>query len=90
MLDVGDNLAAIDRAGYQSIDTFSLPESDWWDPFYRDLSTELDEFRRRHAANGSEAFEGQGLIEHFEGEMDTLRESQGSYSYVFYIMRKPH
>jgi hypothetical protein len=88
MVNVRDNLAAIDRAGYQQIDSFTLPESDWWDRFYRDLSTELVEFKRRHPGNTDEVHEGQALIEHLEGEMDTLRESQASYSYVFYIMRK--
>lgn len=89
MVNLSDNLAAIDRAGYQQIGDFALPESDWWDRFYRDLSAEIVEFKRRHPGSEGVEYEGQALIEQLEAEIHTLRESQGSYSYVFYIMRKP-
>jgi ubiquinone/menaquinone biosynthesis C-methylase UbiE len=89
MLDLRDNLAAIDDAGYQQIGNFALPESDWWDVFYRDLSAEVREYKRQHRASANEEYEGQAVIELLEDEMETLRKSQGSYSYVFYIMRKP-
>ena len=90
MVDVSDNLAAIDRAGYRQICNFALPESDWWDHFYRDLSAELAEYRQRHQGNDGDSLEEQTLIEEFESEMEALRESQGSYSYVFYVMQKPN
>lgn len=87
MSETGENRASIARAGYELIDEFALPESDWWDHYYGDLEKRLENF--------AEGFEGAdreiagAVAGQVNAEIETLRNSRGSYGYVFYIMRNP-
>jgi ubiquinone/menaquinone biosynthesis C-methylase UbiE len=81
------NLAAIDRAGYERIEAFPLPESDWWNHFYAGLATEIEAVEHEFA--NLELGAGREVVDLMNREMEVLRESPGAYSYVFYIARKP-
>jgi SAM-dependent methyltransferase len=91
MTDTRDNLAAIERAGYEPIESFSLPESDWWDHFYSGLAAEIESVEREYAQKepGEGLGAGRAVIDMMNREMEVLREDPDAYSYVFYIARKP-
>jgi len=80
-----ENFVTIDRVGYQRIDSFPLPESDWWDHYYAGLAIEIE----RVTDEFDELGEGLAVIDQCNLEMEVLRKNPGTYSYVFYIARKP-
>jgi len=88
MRSAEENCAAIEHAGFELVECFTLPESDWWDTYYAGLSAELETFVDRF--EGEERGIATVVAEQSNLEMDVLRKSESSYSYVFYIMRKPN
>lgn len=82
-----DNRDAIARAGFDLIDEFTLPESDWWDHYYADLAKRLETFVEEFDGRDREI--ARRVVEQTEIEIETLRHGRGSYGYVFYIMRNP-
>lgn len=83
MLGVEENRALIENAGYERLHDFALPELDWWDPYYRELEQRLDELENENLGPD------QSVVNACKREIEVLRRSQGTYGYVFYIMRKP-
>lgn len=79
-----DTRRMVENAGYELIDDFPLPEADWWDTYYRELDQQL----RR--LEGESLGAGQAVVDLCRREMEVLRESQGCYGYVYFIMRKPN
>jgi serine/threonine-protein kinase HipA len=77
-----EHRAEIAAAGYEWIADFPLPESDWWDTYYRELGERLDEIEREDPGAG------RTVVEMCRREIDVMRGAQGACSYVFYIMRK--
>jgi len=85
MTSVRDNREAIVRAGYQLLDAFPLPESDWWDHYYAGLAAEIAKVEDEFA--GTELETDRAVIDQCNEEMELLRRHPGAYSYVFYIAR---
>jgi serine/threonine-protein kinase HipA len=81
--DVATNCDRAERAGYEVISTFELPIGDWkayYDPIEERATELLPEYEDDPAA--LEVLSG-----HRE-EVRILEESEGSYTYVFYLLRK--
>ncbi len=81
--DAESNIDAIKKAGYLPVEHFSLPESSWWDNYYRPIEARLPSFRREYAGNESALQE----IEAEQTEIDFYRKYSEYYGYVFYVMR---
>jgi len=84
MADVDTNLAAIKDCRYKVLRHFALPESAWWEPYYRPLEDRLRLFREKYAA-ASEKLE---VIESVQVEIDIYRTYSSYYGYVFYLMQR--
>jgi cyclopropane fatty-acyl-phospholipid synthase-like methyltransferase len=70
-------------AGYRVLDTFTLPDSAWWDDYYRPLQA-------RMAALRTEAVNDPALAEVIASaarEIELYTRFGSSYGYVFYLLR---
>ncbi|HYH96857.1 class I SAM-dependent methyltransferase [Hyalangium sp.] len=80
---VASNTAAARAAGYQVLDTFTLPASAWWDEYYSPL-------RERVHAMRAEAATDPALAEALAPatrEIELYERHGDSYGYVFYLLR---
>lgn len=81
------NCDTIEHSDYQLVESFALPESAWWS-YYRPLEVRVAELRKKYAASEHAAAAAETLDE-MQQEIDVLRASENSYSYVFYVARRP-
>ena len=80
---VGDNLKAIDEAGYSIVGHFTLPDSSWWDGYYTPLEAHVRTMRLKYAGNE----DALSVIEAAQLEIDLHRKYSAYYDYVFFVMR---
>jgi len=81
--DIQGNLNAITRAGYRPIGSFTLPESAWWDLYYKAIEDKLFMFRDKYKGNN----EALRFADMEQTEMDLFRKYADYYGYVFYILQ---
>lgn len=84
MQTIGANLAIIEASGYQLINHFTLPSSDWWEEYYNPIAAKLPAFREKYHANTV----AQKVADMELAEMRLFREYETTYGYVFYTMRR--
>ncbi len=84
ILTAAECLEGIDRAGYERVGSFTLPESSWRDEYYRPVEEEIGRMRKRYPGNARVA----ELCEEMEREKDMYRKYSDYYGYVFFVMRK--
>jgi SAM-dependent methyltransferase len=77
-----DNLRALERSGYALAGSFTLPDADWEDGYYGELSRRIPALRARCAHP-----EGRAVLDAAEEEIAVFRERQESFGYAFYVMR---
>lgn len=82
MGSVDSNTAAAREAGYQVLDTFALPASDWLHEFYRPLRERMEALRTEAAADPGLS----QVIAAEEQEIALYERYGGSYGYVFYLL----
>ena len=71
-------------AGYDNIQSFVLPATDFWN-YYGPAEARLHEVRTRHAGDPQVA----ARLAEAQLEYDLYRKYSDAYGYVFYVMRKP-
>ncbi len=84
MGQIEDNLERARRAGYTPLDTFTLPESAWWNEYYTPQLAKLAKLERRSPKDSVLAT----LIAGARAEIDLYRRHSGAYGYVFYLLRR--
>jgi ubiquinone/menaquinone biosynthesis C-methylase UbiE len=77
-------LDGIRRAGYETVGSFTLPESAWRDGYYRPLEAETA--RMRHAYPGNARVSE--LCDDMEREIVMYRKYSKYYGYIFFVMKK--
>lgn len=77
------NKEIIERAGYQVVDSFILPETVWRDDFYKPYQSRLDSLKVKYAGN----HEASEVLEACQREIDMFTKYSRYYSYVFYVMQ---
>jgi ubiquinone/menaquinone biosynthesis C-methylase UbiE len=78
------NIRSVESAGYETLETFVVPDEDWWQDYYTPIServTALRETRREP--------EWVAALDAADLETSIVRDCAGSFGYVFYLMRKP-
>lgn len=80
---VPELLNTIHACDYDCIAQFAMPESAWWDEYYRPLQQNVAAFRERHR-NEADA---QQLAERVKREIDIWLKYRTSYAYAFFVMR---
>jgi SAM-dependent methyltransferase len=82
--DIDTNLQIIDACGYHLIDQFVLPESAWWDDYYKPLEEKSKLMRDNYRDNQ----QAQAFFDALDTEIDMYRAHSDYYGYVFYIMQR--
>jgi SAM-dependent methyltransferase len=77
------NLSLMKSCGFEIIGNFHLPESAWWEQYYRPLEDLLRSFRERYAADQEKL----DFIKSIQEEIDIYRKHSSYYGYIFYLMR---
>lgn len=78
------NCVIAERAGYEVVATFPLPESAWWEDYYTPLIKRLADLRVAAAGDP----DAEALIDFSEREIAVYREHAGEYGYEFFVLRK--
>ncbi len=81
---VAEVLEIAKKTGYEPVGSFTLPESTWWDSYYRPTETGIEGMRKKYP--GNERVEE--LCRRMEREIDMYRKYAKYYGYVFFVMRK--
>ena len=76
-------LKTIDDCGYETVGHFPLPESAWWDDYYRPLQENLTAFRKRYP----DASDARELADQCRREIDVWHAYREFYGYDFFVMR---
>ncbi|WP_029010600.1 SAM-dependent methyltransferase [Azospirillum halopraeferens] len=78
------NRAAAERLGWRVLDTVTLPDSAWWDEYYRPLEARIAEWRERYPGDAARA----AVLDAEAAEIDLRRRFGAGYGYVFYLLRR--
>jgi SAM-dependent methyltransferase len=79
-----ENTRSAERAKYQPVDSFALPDTAWSN-YYGPLEERIALLRGKYAS----VEDAQATLDSMQREIDVFRASEGSYSYVFYVARRP-
>jgi SAM-dependent methyltransferase len=75
--------AAVDAAGFETLGSFSLPPSAWWDGYYGPMEPKIEELRRDLPDDPA----AQQVAAAAEEEIRMHRRYSDSYSYGFFVVR---
>lgn len=78
------NVAVAEQCGYEVIDHFVIPPSNWWDEYYTPLLERIATLRQTCCGHGPLA----EMITATEREIAMVRRFPDAVGYVFYLMRK--
>jgi SAM-dependent methyltransferase len=81
---ISRNLEIVRGAGYEPLDTFVLPESDWWNDYYDPILAKLPALREKYGRDE----EAQAVLDMEDAEMALYRKYSAWYGYVFYLARR--
>lgn len=84
METLAGNLARIDSEGYDTVETFAVPNDDWWTDYYTPLRDRIASLR----ASGDIDSDLAEVLDATEQEIDLFSRHGDSYGYVFYLLRK--
>lgn len=73
----------LQHLGYDLLDSFALPDNDWWDEYYTPLNRRLNGLRETFI----EDEESTAYLGALAAEMDVRRRHPEAYGYVFYVLR---
>ncbi|MBT8496189.1 MAG: class I SAM-dependent methyltransferase, partial [Deltaproteobacteria bacterium] len=76
--------AAIERAGLELVDHFTLPDEAWWDDFYGPMEARIDELRTTHEGDD----EALAILDELAGEPKMHRQCAGFYGYQFFVAQR--
>lgn len=77
-------LALTTECGYEVLDSFVLPQSDWLDEYYAPMQQRIDDLRAEYAADAEAIAE----LEVHQEEIDVCRQHGDEYGYLFVIARR--
>jgi hypothetical protein len=84
MLDVAANERLIGGCGFELVDEFVLPDSSWWESYYRPLEARLVRYCCAFAADPEKL----ALLKRIQAEIDMRREYAEYYGNVFFLLRR--
>jgi len=87
MGDVAECLRRVERNGFRILDHFTLPESAWWDDYYRPMEDRLIMLRERFSGEDGGDVDALALLDECQREIDYFRRWSGLYGYQFVIVQ---
>ena len=79
---IPDYVYEIPKHGYELVDHFALPESFWWDHFYRPLEVRLAELREKYREDREQT----KVLEKEQREVDLNKKYPGCYGSAFFVI----
>lgn len=76
-------LRTVETCDYDCIAQFPIPQSAWWDDYYRPLQQNVTAFRDRHRREA----DAQQVADGVQQEIDIWRKYGAFYAYEFFVMR---
>lgn len=83
MTDAAGVQGHVEAAGYRVLESFPLPESAWWLPYYEPLLERVGELRPQHAGDP----DARALLDEAVREVELYREHAQAYQYRFFVTR---
>ena len=83
-MDVTGVAESIRVAGYELIDSFTLPDSAWWDAYYTPLLARLPGLESKYAGDAARL----SVIAAVRREVEIRRCFASTYGYEFFVARK--
>ena len=80
---IAENMEIIRQEGYDLVGNFTLPESGWWDDFYKPLQRRTNQLMHKYAGNE----EALAMLDASKQEIDMYKKYSPYYGYVFYLMQ---
>ena len=82
---LNDALSTLRSSGLELIGHFTLPDSAWWDEFYRPMTERIQALTRQYAGDG----EAQDILAQLAAEPDLHLRYSDYYAYEFFVARRP-
>ncbi|MBN2412691.1 class I SAM-dependent methyltransferase [candidate division KSB1 bacterium] len=83
MTDIPGNLHIIKKCGLSLVDYFILPDSAWWENYYKPLQDQILQFRKKYK-NEKPALD---IVQMIQLEIDIYKRYADYYGYVFYVVQ---
>ncbi len=83
MTQVETNIATAERAGYECLNSFSLPESAWWNDYYDPIRARLPALFDKYTGDD----EALNQLRESAEEIDLFERYSQQFNYVFYVFR---
>ena len=74
-----------ERLGYEQLERFVLPESDWWDDYYTPMIQRIALLRAKYEVDQIAI----AVLDESQEEIDMYREYHDCYGYTFFVLKKP-
>ncbi len=84
MKNITENITILQNLGYHYINSFTLPESSWWNNYYTPLGGRLNDLQKKYQGNE----EANAVLDEEQREIELYRNYSDYYGYVFYLMQK--
>jgi ubiquinone/menaquinone biosynthesis C-methylase UbiE len=81
---IEENIQRIEAQAYELTEHFHLPDSSWWEHYYKPLEKRVSMLREKYAGNQ----EVQDALDEELAEIALFRKYSGDYGYEFYIAQK--
>jgi ubiquinone/menaquinone biosynthesis C-methylase UbiE len=81
---IGQNIIRIEKEGYLPVGHLIIPETGWWEPYYKPLEERIKLMREKYK-DDKEANE---MMDDTINEIEMYRKYSEYYGNVFYIMKK--
>ena len=81
---IEENIQRIEAQGYRLAENFHLPDSSWWEHYYKPLEARVSMLREKYAGNQ----EIQDALDEELAEITLFRKYSSCYGYEFYIAQK--
>ena len=81
---IDSNLELIELAGYECLDHFTLPRSDWWDEYYVPMQKRVSVMQKKYEKDD----EALDVMNYFEHEIEMFEKYGDTYGYEFFVCKK--
>ncbi len=81
---IEENVETAEKAGFQVLNSFTLPKKAWWQNYYSPIEAKLPSLKAKH----KDEQEALRYLACEEREIEMYRKYSDYYGYVFYVLQK--
>jgi len=83
---IADDLALVEKCGFELLGHFTLPDEAWWTDFYTPMEQRIEVMRAQYADDD----EALAILDQLAEEPALHRVHGGDYGYELFVARRPH